>query len=184
MDSRPTPDFADLIARWHSIMQTPGALAVRTFRRGLLAVLLLCTGCDGSDADRSRPPIDSSREPEAVESMAGAYQSGSMGDTPGCNDCTIRRRLVTSIGSSDGAAALPGIPRRIRVDGAGRYWLLYGDGPLVFDNTGKLLRSLVRRGQGPGEFREALQMAVLPGDSVLVWDAASAHVRSLVRITT
>lgn len=46
--------------------------------------------------------------------------------------------------------------------------------PLVFDGrTGRFLRTLGTKGQGPGEFLASHALQVLPGDSVLVWDGAN-----------
>lgn len=40
----------------------------------------------------------------------------------------------------------------------------------VFDATGKFVRTMGRTGDGPGEFRDPLQVTALGGDSLLVWD--------------
>ncbi|MGH7695797.1 MAG: 6-bladed beta-propeller [Gemmatimonadaceae bacterium] len=48
---------------------------------------------------------------------------------------------------------------------------------LLFDDKGRLVKTLGRRGAGPGEFRNVSSVTVLPGDSLLTFD------RSLRRLT-
>ena len=48
---------------------------------------------------------------------------------------------------------------------------------LLFDDKGKLVKTLGRRGSGPGEFRYVTSVTVLPGDSLLTFD------KSLRRLT-
>jgi 6-bladed beta-propeller len=43
---------------------------------------------------------------------------------------------------------------------------------LVFDATGRFVRPLGRRGDGPGEFRNVGGITVLPGDSLVTFDAS------------
>ena len=43
---------------------------------------------------------------------------------------------------------------------------------LLFDSNGKLARTLGRRGEGPGEFRNVAALTVLPGDSLLTFDGS------------
>jgi hypothetical protein len=45
----------------------------------------------------------------------------------------------------------------------------------VLDSTGALARTIGRRGLGPGEFRSLAGVQLLPGDSLLVYDAAAAR---------
>ena len=46
----------------------------------------------------------------------------------------------------------------------------------VFDGSGRLLRRLGRRGQGPGEFESPWSLAVDRLDSLFVWDGALARI--------
>ena len=46
---------------------------------------------------------------------------------------------------------------------------------VVLDSTGALIRTLGRRGLGPGEFRSIRGVQVLPGDSLLVYDPGAAR---------
>ena len=60
-----------------------------------------------------------------------------------------------------------------------------------FDKTGRFLRSVGRRGSGPGEFNQTREVCRLSGDSLLVidysdgrlsvWDAVGQHVRTFNR---
>jgi hypothetical protein len=43
---------------------------------------------------------------------------------------------------------------------------------LLFDARGKLVRTLGRRGEGPGEFRFNASLTVMPGDSLLTFDGS------------
>jgi hypothetical protein len=45
----------------------------------------------------------------------------------------------------------------------------------VFDETGMMLRTIGRSGDGPGEFRGINQFERLSGDSLAVWDFAQAR---------
>ena len=73
---------------------------------------------------------------------------------------------------------------RIVVSDAASYRLL------VFDSTGRYLRALGRRGDGPGEIRQTTSLTVMRGDSVAtfdrqlrrlsVWHPDAGYVRSVV----
>ncbi|HEX2203655.1 MAG TPA: 6-bladed beta-propeller [Longimicrobium sp.] len=45
----------------------------------------------------------------------------------------------------------------------------------VLDSTGTLVRTLGRKGLGPGEFRSVRGLQVLPGDSLMVYDPSAAR---------
>jgi hypothetical protein len=66
-------------------------------------------------------------------------------------------------------------------DSRGRFYLVTpetaGEPPFVFDETGRFLTRLGRRGGGPGEYETPSVVLILPGDSVLVLD------RRLARLT-
>ena len=82
-----------------------------------------------------------------------------------CEDCVITLDTVVSIGGLDGPG-LHVIDRfsRVTVDRRGRF-LVSGSGPpeiSVFDSTGKFLRTVGRRGDGPGEYRHIRYVGVGP----------------------
>jgi hypothetical protein len=91
-------------------------------------------------------------------------------DAPSCAKCTIDLRTVVSLGAVDGPGSLSTNPSSIRVDARGRYWVTQeAELPMVFDGTGKFVKSIGSVGEGPGEFRAAY--ATMPlSDSVLVFD--------------
>jgi hypothetical protein len=94
-------------------------------------------------------------------------------DGPLCTTCAISVQHVLTIGTSEGQASFANLPRAVGADGQGRYWILSdGDMPKVFSATGRLLQEVGRRGRGPGEFTSPVRFVRLPGDSVLVIDAA------------
>ena len=41
---------------------------------------------------------------------------------------------------------------------------------LVFGRNGEFLQSIGRRGEGPGEFMDPIELAFVDGDSIIVWD--------------
>lgn len=68
---------------------------------------------------------------------------------------------------------LEGIPQHVAEDGQGRIYVVQqgSNAPiLVFDRQGSFLRTLGRRGSGPGEFQSAGFLVPGLGDSVAVWD--------------
>ena len=89
--------------------------------------------------------------------------------------CTTAERPELRIGTTDG----PLMTQLFRVEGA----LRLPDGRIVvlnrgtkeirfFDATGSFMSSLGRDGDGPGEFRDPIEISVLTPDSLLVWDWA------------
>ncbi len=82
-----------------------------------------------------------------------------------CGDCVITLDTVVTIGGLSGPG-LHVIDRfsGVAVDRRGRF-LINGSGPpeiSVFDSTGKFLRTVGRRGEGPGEYRSIRHIAVGP----------------------
>jgi hypothetical protein len=87
---------------------------------------------------------------------------------------TLPDSPAVSIGTVDGEEPY----QLFRVSGAvratdGRILVLdAGSGEVrVYDETGRYLSAMGRTGGGPGEFRYPVKVALLPGDSVVVWDA-------------
>ena len=87
-----------------------------------------------------------------------------------CASCRIvvtPRRTLQRGGDAD----VIGIPLAVRRDRAGRYWLMqWMSAPRLFDSTGSFLRTIGRRGAGPGEYSNPIDAVELPGDSMLIVD--------------
>ncbi|HEX6051172.1 MAG TPA: 6-bladed beta-propeller [Gemmatimonadaceae bacterium] len=95
-------------------------------------------------------------------------------DGVSCEACSIAVRPLVRLGAADGDGSLSGIPTAVRADGGGRYWVLeWRRRPMLFDATGRFTRNVGRMGQGPGEFVTPFDVIQLPGDSLLVIDAAA-----------
>jgi hypothetical protein len=92
---------------------------------------------------------------------------------------TVSQEPRVSIGAFDGpehyqlfdvrAAARQSDGEIVLVDGGTRELRLY-------DRKGVYLRTLGRRGSGPGEFQEPNQLLIAADDSLLVWDDALARI--------
>ena len=94
-------------------------------------------------------------------------------DTPACPKCTVEARTVAVLGTADGPGALSG-PRQVLADARERYWAFeFSSPPMVFGGNGEYIRTVGSIGQGPGEFRGAISGMLVPGDSVVVFDAAN-----------
>jgi hypothetical protein len=92
---------------------------------------------------------------------------------PTCVGCTIRLVKVGTLGSIDdehfpGVSAVAGLA----VDSRGMFYVtsMDGDRVLVYDRTGKLVRTIGQKGGGPGEFTVAMKLAFGVNDSLYVLD--------------
>lgn len=132
---------------------------MRSYRHGrhpaawnvLAALLLTCggAGCAGAQDGAALPAADARRAAALAVREVGRSQSDS---------------LFTQVTAID-------------VDSRGRIYA--GDWftarVVVLDSTGGLLRTVGRKGLGPGEFRSIRGVQVLPGDSLLVYDPGAAR---------
>lgn len=118
------------------------------------AALIAVIGCGGNGEERAQPTrrfvLEDGGNTIRYSGAAPAHWR-------------ISRDLVIG-GESDGASLL-GTIGALAVDGAGRIYALSRETQeiVVFDSTGRQLRTIGRRGRGPGEFLDA---------SGLDWDAA------------
>lgn len=95
---------------------------------------------------------------------------------PVCGECQLTLVHQVSLGQFDGPGMIPARPASVAKDSQGRYWVIpAGYLPLVFSPAGRFLAEVGREGAGPGEFRRANWVHPLPGDSVLVYDAANTR---------
>lgn len=119
---------------------------------GAGALLLAVTGCAGAQDEGGRV-----RLPDAGERRRAAIPVHLAGESRDDS-------LFTAITGVD-------------VDSRGR--ILVGDWSAarvaVLDSTGALVRTMGRRGLGPGEFRGIGSVQALPGDSVLAYDPAAVR---------
>jgi hypothetical protein len=102
--------------------------------------------------------------PETIGAGAGSA------DCPGCE---IRLVHVATIGAETDLDS-PSQVFTPAIDSGGRIFVapLTDLGTVgVYDATGRFLRTLGRPGEGPGEFRYAWNVMVLPGDTILVFDS-------------
>lgn len=98
-----------------------------------------------------------------------------------CETCSIALRLVTTLRDSpatpfgvNGAAIARDASGRIFVPSRGAPGEVY-----VFDGDGKFLRTLGRRGDGPGEYRVVNEVRVGARDSLYLFDNANARMTVL-----
>jgi hypothetical protein len=96
-------------------------------------------------------------------------------DAVACVTCRISVSTVVTLGSDDGAGAIHSTPLDVSVDGRNRYWVVpiadQSALPIVFDAQGGVIRTIGRRGKGPGEFSRVVDAIPLPGDSALLLDS-------------
>jgi hypothetical protein len=87
--------------------------------------------------------------------------------TPPASGLELRRRLTLS----DDASPLHELGSGLSIDSRGRYYVtgFFKDRRfLVFDSTGRFLKSVGREGKGPGEYQGQLEVHVGKGDSIYV----------------
>jgi hypothetical protein len=95
-----------------------------------------------------------------------------------CESCRIELRHVANIVDPADANTPPEVFSIAR-DSRGRMFVapMLGNATVgVYSRSGRLLRELGRAGGGPGEFRMAETVKVLPGDTVVVIDPAARRV--------
>lgn len=122
----------------------------------LYACAVAALGLSVIPACRSRDAGEAPRAPEAV-------QVGSLTSAPTCE--------FRSVASSAQAAQFTTV-EAIDVDGQGNIYVAdpRKGAVTVLAPDGSLLRTIGRKGKGPGEFDYVRNVQVLPGDSLLVFD--------------
>lgn len=128
-----------------------------------LVVALAGAGCDASGPAADRTVVRDSAGVTIVE-------NGPLADLPAC---AVDPAPTVSIGRARGEDAY----QLYRVFGARRL----SDGRIavvnqgsqelrLYDADGRFLRASGREGEGPGEFRDAFQLWIRPGDTIVVGD--------------
>jgi len=89
---------------------------------------------------------------------------------PICSRCTITSHSTINLQLPNDTSDQ--FPIRVRIDSKGRYWVFRRQNlALVFDHEGRLIQELGPRGLGLGEYLTPYDAAIVPPDSVLVFDA-------------
>lgn len=124
-----------------------------THRAALVALLFLAAACTRDDS-------------------AGAEAQVTL-DVPGWR--LERAASVGGAGAADENVLYNA--NEVHEDPEGRFYVLnFGDRRIqVFDSTGSFLRTLGRRGKGPGEFTSPMSIASVGGDGVWVLDGVPAR---------
>ena len=101
-----------------------------------------------------------------------------------CSECRIELADIVTLGdTTDTTSVLPNAAGRECMVGrlsTGEYVLsgIVGGGFLnVYSDMGKVVRTIGRKGAGPGEFRSGLRVAVGSGDSLYVVDDGNARIQ-------
>jgi hypothetical protein len=109
----------------------------------------------------------------AAHLPAQTTQNFRVADSVSCSKCKIVLSTIATAGQPRDSIRLRGRPAIATIDGLGRYWIVEGiNPPLLFDRAGKFLQQIGQKGRKLGEFLAPVAIVPLPGDSVLVLDAA------------
>lgn len=141
-------------------------------RTALIACAAAAAACQ-SDADSARAQPES-----VVETIGDTTVVRTVSGSVWGAEATLAPEL--SIGELDGAEEyLFGSVHSIAVDAGGRVFVMDGQaGDIrVFDSEGTYLETAARRGEGPGELRNASSVAVLPDGRVLAHEAGEMLVK-------
>jgi 6-bladed beta-propeller protein len=151
------------------------------FRRGSTVPILLLAACGGAQASKlARAHVDTLPNGTLRVMSDGPT---AWGDSSGASLVEVGR-----FQGEDGTPAELGEPRSLAVDAQGRIYVVDSKPAAikVFTPDGKLVRSIGREGEGPGEFRVGF-IAVRDDHLVLhdprlsrtsVWDTAGNFIRS------
>jgi 6-bladed beta-propeller len=128
-----------------------------TCRRNVTALVLLVTALAAPACGRAQP-----------EGVVRAQRPGAQ----------LVLTEVLRLGSERGADDAFGRVMDVELAASGRIYVAddLNWRVSIFDRSGRLLRRLGRRGQGPGEFERPWYLAVDRFDSLFVWDGALARI--------
>ena len=132
----------------------------------LPALTAFCTACAASDAPRVATQHTDSAGVD-IAATAGTRRL----------QWKLEPQLTISSEESSGAGAFDPVREGVKADAAGHIYVLdfRGVRVIVFDEHGKFVRTLGKRGGGPGEMALALALAVHPDGTAAVFDAGKHH---------
>ncbi|NNM04936.1 MAG: hypothetical protein HKO65_07510, partial [Gemmatimonadetes bacterium] len=144
------------------------SLPSRSARRNLIPILVVCSWTAACRGDAGRSPGPVVRDSAGVviqEFPAGVLATPAsirlaevpqvrIGVVEGTPEYQWTRPVAAARLSDGGFAVLEQFPAEVR----------------VFDRSGRFLRRVGSEGDGPAEFRSPVGIAVLSGDTILVWD--------------
>ncbi len=118
----------------------------------------------------------------AATHLAAQQPTIAIGTTVSCRSCRIELERVVTLGSPGDTVSPTDFQTSVSRDSRGRYHLAPTSDlatMAVYDSTGRLLRTLGRGGQGPGEYNFIVRADVGPADSVFVLDPMSRRLTVL-----
>lgn len=95
-----------------------------------------------------------------------------IGSEQKCARCTIMLDHVATLGDREGPGTVT-LTSVIARDSRGRYYTSHSEIPglvLVFDSTGSFLKSIGRKGKGPGEYGSVMAIEIGPADTLHFFD--------------
>jgi hypothetical protein len=106
-------------------------------------------------------------------SSAAVAQVRTISGPVSCPTCEIVLERVATVGDTAGPGVLTSYLQLYR-DSRGRLYVTQETGTpgqiLVFDPSGRFMRTIGREGSGPGEYRVPMAMVIAPGDTIHVFD--------------
>lgn len=113
----------------------------------------------------------------ALSSSATAQVQMEVDDREQCPTCAIQLDLLVTLGSVSEPTV--GATSHALWDSNDRIFLGHDQAPsqiMQFDSTGAFVRALGREGDGPGEHRRLMRIALGPGDSLYAFDYGAPRV--------
>jgi hypothetical protein len=98
-------------------------------------------------------------------------------DRVSCRECAVSFSLAARLGSSNDPTGVA-VLAEVAVDSRGRYAVASDVTPgeiLIYDSSGRFVRTIGRRGSGPGEFQTLTKLQFGPGDSLHVLATRTAR---------
>jgi hypothetical protein len=94
------------------------------------------------------------------------------GASPGCSTCSIEVGAPLRLGTTTDREIPRRVPAMLRASRGTVYLTFHGWGDkpiLAYDSTGRFIKSIGRRGSGPGEYNMTQEAFIGPGDSLFAW---------------